>query len=250
MLKSGLSNEYHIELTGESNSTRPDVNITKNGQDFKKIEAKSIPSAAGVQTVVEQDSKGRYISNQDEEFTKYVVALANLNIMDDGKSKALDGYQALLAFDAFERKYASNEVALFIGQYPNELFVACKPTKEELAERFIPRIEVRNKKSGSTRLPKYLVDPVKNVLQDYVIQEREGKAYLLYASTHKLDDANAKLEQASKQLGCRIQINKHGEIRRLGTTEHVTAILSLDPKPNLHDSFFLTDEEVTQLVVA
>lgn len=238
-----LPHGFTATQTGGNNSTLPDGLILKDGKNFKRVEIKQLPSVAGVQTVVRKDPASNiYSSLQQQSYTKLMLDLVELYQNKLNQQIELPEAHAKIAYEAFEEKYRSNGVGLLIGISDNET-IACVPTKKFLAERFNPSFIVRHKKSGSSALPKSLYPFIKTYLP----------ATSTYFEGHKIfiKDLTSipRINSILNKVNENIWINDSGEIRKLGSTNNLTAMLSLSLKDNLNSSFKLSDSQLVAAIM-
>jgi hypothetical protein len=247
-IKKLLPAGYAVEGLGSSNSNTTDVKIMNSmtGEEYG-VEVKQLPSAAGIQLVVEKTENGYVMTNEGQKNIPYLQKFLNLvnkhyitNNVSTRSSVKLKGEDKKIACAVFTEKYAHmSPPASFIAastakNVNNSLTgnkIAAVPTdSNSIEEAFHIVLTVRAKKSGSTRANNKTVEEFNRFNTQYgwggTVKHFAGKNYV-----HNIDN----VEQANSILKPhRLFINNKKELRKLGDTNNTTALMSLTNGDKYH----------------
>lgn len=241
-LQGRLPYNYKVSNSGLSNSTDTDLTVLKDGTVHRRLEVKKLPSVAGVQTVLKEDTNGDYVSSQGMVFTQTMISLANREKGSLNRRVVLAGESEELAFRAFQQKYTSDSVDFILGFTGDDILVSL--TKyESMKEIFNTHLIIRPKKSGSARLSKANYELIKGDIEQFSFTGNKGK--IQTENLLEIPEIQKTLDKYNRNL----YINKTGEIRQLSNTNNLTMLLSLSARENLPESNRKSYDEIAKMLI-
>lgn len=246
--------QYEVMQLGGFNSLNPDWQVveTSTGSVICKGETKLLPSVAGLQIVVRHDPNEGLVLNNDTVEGLTVSTVDRVLALGDkyyasapNQTVDLVGVEARIVFEAFTQKYASSNVGVFVGFHEGNM-IAFKPTVEEFTKHVTPRVTVRHKKSGSSRMPASVFEQVDSYLSQHgvLLTRASGKTFI--PENVEADRVNSLIAG----LGLNLWVNTAGEVRKLSNTNNLNILFSFKAKTGVDNVFNITDENLVKLILS
>lgn len=252
-LNAVLPDGYTATVIGGRNSnSKGDIAITRDAtettpaQYVTSAEAKMLPSAAGVQLVV-TCTDGILAPRLPEKAPNYAdkfIKLANNYVDRQNQTILLTGNENILAAEILAAKFALDSTTLFIGRTPAGEFLYSTTDAETLNKIFNLRLTIRNKKSGSSRIPANLRETATATVATLGLTTmlENGKLFVAeQLNPNQVTVLNHKLAQQN------LWLNTEREIRKLSKTNNLNILLSIELKQG-YEQYVKNERQAQELL--
>ena len=242
--------QFVVTHHGGHNPNAADVNIrglVRGSEVSFNIEIKKMPSAAGVQLVLQrslEDEGDAFTTEATSPLAPSLLRLANHYADRPNQKILLTGANRYQALEIFDTKYSN--VDLLIG-YTDKGYVVTETTVDSMKRVFNPYLTTRIKKSGSQSLPLRLREQVLTLLEPDFEVTQKGKRTFVGAGEAAEKDMKQAAQQRLSNLDdpSSLFVNPTGEIRCLGKTRNLNVLLSLGVRNN---AVYRDEAELTEWV--
>lgn len=247
-LNTHLPVEYTAIRTGGSDSTQPDIAVHKNGTLHVNAEVKLLPSVAGIQTVITTNIHNEFTTTQKYPYSPHMLLITQSFPEAHGtKPQLLPKELHTIGYEALEQKYSHTNTRYLIGDTgtnnPNR-YIICETSIEDLQKHLTLSFIVRKKKSGSSPLPTKMRTEIEQFLTTQQVNIHYVNNRLHVMNLNLIPAIQAELNE----YGDNLFINKTGEIRKLGSTNNLTALLSLGLNPAIDNNDLLTGKQIADII--